>query len=153
MFRMRSLRDNWVAIVVLAAIFLSFFIGRHDAIQRDNQRADEQRKAQVAQIAGCQRNTERGVLFAAYQQRTSDVRRAAGEPKDIKAADEYQAFSLGGVEQLTLPVGFLDSLKVPTHTAVTRSVDLTTNKRGERVYRLKPMTKKVIKKGCIEAYG
>lgn len=145
-----AFRKNWVAIVFLVAVVGSYFGGRQDSINRD--------RAQSKQlITGCERSTERGVLLAAYQQTTSDVRRAAGTPKDIVAADRYQMFALGNIEQLQLPRGLI--IKVHTDTnlstgqALIQSVVPGVNEAGEDIYRLRPAAKVVVHQGCVEAYG
>lgn len=145
---MQSLRNNWVAIVFIFAVVASFVVGQQESKQRD-----EAQRTQL--VAGCSRTSERSVLDAAYKQKTSDVRRAAGTPKDIVAADEYQKFSLGGVDLIPLPAEVREAMasgELHPQDALIRAVVESTNAAGDPIYRLTPEARAVVKQGCVEAY-
>lgn len=105
---MRWIRHNWLAIVVLLAIFASFWASDSESAHRDD--------AQHRQLVeSCVRGSAKSALLAAYQHRTAEARRDAG---DISIADDYEAFAKANIDIIPVPEGVTQG--DPAIASVTR---------------------------------
>lgn len=143
---MHWLEKNWVLIVFVVAVFASFVVSNKESHDRDRRQASQL-------VLGCQRTSERSVLLAAYQQKTADVRRAAGTQKDIAAATQYEMFSRGSLNLVPLPSGLLKRYReVSNSEALHLAVYKTISQTGEPMYRVRASVREILHQGCVEAY-
>lgn len=80
---MRWIRQHFMALVVLVAIVVSFFVAQHDSIERDKAQSD-------ALVAGCVQSGTGRALLSAWQSDAADARRAEG---DVEVANDYVAYA------------------------------------------------------------
>lgn len=128
------IREYWVGAVVLLAIVASFFVSQADYAARDA-------RARVDQVAACERASARNALVAAYQRRTADARRQAG---DELVARDYEGFAESTVAFIPR-TEFSDPSKL---VEVDRFIDDV----GHVQYRLTPTAKKLQHEGCEASY-
>lgn len=142
-------RANAIFVIFLVAVVASFVVSNQESARRDSVQ-----RAQL--VSGCSRTGEARILNAAYKQKTSDVRRAAGTPPDIKAADAYELFALGEANLVPLPAkveAALRERKFDLSKALIDSIELGRDAAGKQIYQLTPKAKAVIRAGCVEAYA
>ena len=135
--------------VLALGLFLTVLISSREMAK--SQRDSDRRQAKTYVIdqtlrsrKGCQRTSARAALTIAYQRATARTRRAAGTPKDLEAADRYDAYATGALDYIPAP-------KVIASPELMTAATLVEEK-GIKKYVLTPRALWLQKQGCLEAY-
>lgn len=133
---MAFLRHNWLVILFLAAIIVSFAVTVSDSRSRDD-------KTRATLVEGCTRTSGRTALDAAYKYRTAEARRSTGD-EDI--ARDYDAFAQGQLDLIPAPKGFEGNKALA-------DVEPVYDKAGKLVkYKVSPAARELHVAGCERIY-
>ncbi len=95
---MDFLRRYWTSILILAAVVMSFVIGRQDAAAR-------QEKLSAALVVACVGDSQRTALNAAGFTALAERVGKRGKEGDAASARRYQAVATGVVTLIPAPLG------------------------------------------------
>jgi hypothetical protein len=138
---MAWIRNNWIVVMLLCAVILSFVVQRHDSLNRDHQRVD-------AQIANCVLASARSAVEANGWHRLSLRAELRNNKDDPYSAASYQG-TADSVIALIPPPSPVNKINPRlAETTAVRSAD------GSRFYfTITPRAQRLQVAGCNQQYG